>query len=187
MSIRSPKSGMSPSMLYVHGAEQKEMHLGSMPFTIGRKTGKDLEIPDPRISRDHAEIICEDGAYFVVDGGSKLGTFVNKERVTKHKLVQNDRIEFGIGVGAQLIFDPIAEQSIVAREFLSQISGISTEKSNDLEKLALFLEAARKLNSAGALEEVMVSLIDTTLKLTGAERGFIFLRQPDGSMKMEAA
>ncbi len=188
VSIRAPKTGAFPTLLYVHGAEQKEMQLGPMPFTIGRKTGKDLEIPDPRISRDHAEILCEEGAWYVVDGTSKLGTFVNKERITKHKLVQNDRIEFGIGVGAQLIFDPAAEQSIVAREFLSQISGISvTEKSNDLEKLALFLDAARKLNTTGALDEILLTLIGTTLKLTSAERGFIFLRQADGTMTLAAA
>lgn len=159
-----------------------------MPFTIGRKTGKDLEIPDPRVSRDHAEIVCEDGVYYVTDGGSKLGTFVNKERITaKHKLVQGDRIEFGIGVGAQLIFDPPAEQSIVAREFLSQISSVKTEKANDLEKLALFLDAARKLNTAGALDEILLTLIGTTLKLTHAERGFIFLRQANGEMALAAA
>ena len=187
ITTRAPKSGMFPSLLYVHGAEQKEIHLGPMPFTIGRKTGKDLEIPDPRVSRDHAEIICEDGAYYVVDGGSKLGTFVNKERVTKRKLVQNDRIEFGVGVGAQLIFDPIAEQSIVAREFLSQISSVKTDKANDLEKLALFLDAARKLNTTGALDEILITLIGTTLKLTQAERGFIFLRQPSGELELAAA
>jgi sigma-B regulation protein RsbU (phosphoserine phosphatase) len=159
-----------------------------MPFCIGRKTGKDLEIPDPRISRDHAEIVCEDGDYYVVDTGSKLGTYVNKERVQRRKLVRNDRIEFGVGVGAHLIFDPVAENSVVAREFLSQLSVISVdEKSNDLEKLALFLEAARKLNTSDAFEEILLSLIGTTLKLTGAERGFIFVRQEDGTLALSAA
>jgi sigma-B regulation protein RsbU (phosphoserine phosphatase) len=162
--------------------------LAGVPFTIGRKTGKDLEIPDPRISRDHAEIILEDGHYFIVDAGSKLGTFVNKERVQKKKLTRNDRIEFGVGVGAQLIFDPLLDQSIIAREFLSQISSIGVEqKSSDLEKLALFLEAARKLNTTGALDEILISLIETTLKLTGAERGFIFLRGQEKKLKLSAA
>lgn len=182
--------GIFPKVVFVHGAERREMSLSLMPFTIGRKTGKDLEIPDPRVSRDHAEIVCEDGSFYIIDATSKLGTYVNKERVSgKRKLLRNDRVEFGVGVGAQLIFDPVSDESSVAREFLSQISmkSVATEKTNDLEKLALFLEAARKLNSAGALEEVMVSLIDTTLKLTGAERGFVYLRQPDGIMKMEAA
>lgn len=185
---RAPRVGLFPKLIFVHGLEQKEMVLNQLPFTIGRKTGKMLEIPDPRVSRDHAEIISEEGAYYVVDTGSKLGTFVNKEKVTKRKLVKNDRIEFGVGVGAQLVFDPSNEQSSVAREFLSQISVVSLQdKANDLEKLALFLDAARKLNTAGALDEVLVSLIGTTLKLTGAERGFIFLRNSDRELILSAA
>src|SRR5437868_464727 len=139
---RAPKSGIFPTILFVHGSEQREMAL-SVPFCVGRKTGKDLEIPDPRISRDHAEIILEDGAYYVVDQGSKLGTYVNRERVQKHKLKAGDRVEFGVGVGAQIIFEPIVDQSIVAREFLSQISSIGVQDTgSDLDKLALFLEAA---------------------------------------------
>jgi serine phosphatase RsbU (regulator of sigma subunit)/pSer/pThr/pTyr-binding forkhead associated (FHA) protein len=178
----------TPNALFVHGAEQREYALTALPFTIGRKTGKDLEIPDPRISRDHAEIVNENGAYYIVDCGSKLGTYVNRQRITKHKLQKNDRIEFGIGLGAQLIFEPAGEESSVAREFLSQINSIAVPaKSNDLEKLALFLEAARKLNTAGALDEILITLIGTTLKLTGADRGFIFLRKGDGALQLAAA
>lgn len=176
-----------PTALFIHGAEQREFQLSILPFSIGRKTGKDLEIPDPRISRDHAEIVAEDGSYFIVDLGSKLGTYVNRQKITRHKLAKNDRIEFGIGSGAQLIFEPVHEDSSVAREFLSQINSIVVpEKSNDLEKLALFLNAARKLNSAGALDEILVTLIGTTLKLTGADRGFIFLRKEDGKLQLAA-
>lgn len=177
-----------PTLLFVHGAEQRELVLTPLPFGIGRKTGKDLEIPDPRISRDHAEIILEGADYFVVDPGSKLGTFVNGERIHKKKLAPNDRIEFGVGVGAHLVFAPIGEKSSIAREFLSQISGISVdEKSNDLEKLKVFLEAARKLNTTGALDEILITLIGTTLNLTGAERGFVYVRGDDGVLTLGAA
>src|SRR4029453_17801400 len=124
---RSAKNAMFPSVLFVHGAERREIGFSLMAFTIGRKTGKDLEIPDPRISRDHAEIVCEDGVYFVVDNNSKLGTYVNKERVTKRKLARNDRVEFGVGVGAYVVFDPTTDESSVAREFLSQISVINVQ------------------------------------------------------------
>ncbi len=190
--MQRPATGTTPvgtTILFVHGAERREIPLRNTPFGIGRKTGKDLEIPDPRISRDHAEIVCEEGIYYIVDGNSKLGTFVNKERITKHKLARNDRIEFGVGVGAHVIFDPTTDESSVAREFLSQISVMRVqEKSSDLEKLAMFLNAARKLNTSGALDEILISLIETTLKLTGAERGFVFIR--DGitnKLKMAAA
>jgi len=187
-SIARAASSSQPMLLFVHGAEQRELVLTPLPFGIGRKTGKDLEIPDPRISRDHAEIVLEGSDYYVVDPGSKLGTFVNGERVSKKKLAPNDRIEFGVGVGAHLVFAPIGEKSSIAREFLSQISGISVdEKSNDLEKLKVFLEAARKLNTTGALDEILITLIGTTLNLTGAERGFVYVRGDDGVLTLGAA
>lgn len=182
------RGNLFPALLFVNGAERKELTLSLQPFSVGRKTGKDLEIPDPRVSRDHAEIICEEGEFYIIDQGSKLGTYVNKQRVKRQKLQRNDRIDFGIGVTAYAIFDPAAEESSVAREFLSQISVIAVkQESSDLEKLALFLEAARKLNTTGALEEILLSLIQTTLKLTGADRGFIFLRNPDASLFLAAA
>src|SRR5712671_642441 len=182
------RGNLFPSLLFVNGAERKEHTLSLQPFSVGRKTGKNLEIADPRVSRDHAEIICEEGEYYIIDQGSKLGTYVNKQRVKRQKLQRNDRIDFGIGVISYAVFDPAAEESSVAREFLSQISVIAVkQESSDLEKLALFLEAARKLNTTGALEEILLSLIQTTLKLTGADRGFIFLRNPDASLFLAAA
>jgi sigma-B regulation protein RsbU (phosphoserine phosphatase) len=185
---RSPAAAAAfPTLLYNCGAEQREYPLSAGTFSIGRRAGKDLEIADPRVSRDHADIVFEDGSYYVVDAGSKLGTFVNKEKVTRKKLEKNDRIEFGVGTGAEVVFDGGRDQSSMAREFLSHIGNVALQdKQSDLEKLALFLEAARKLNTAGALEEIFISLIDTTLRLTGAERGFVFTRARDGKLKLTA-
>src|SRR5262249_19346608 len=88
---------------------------------------------------------------------------------------------------AYVIFNPQHASSNTAREFLSQISGIhiSTE-TTDLEKLTLFLEAARKLNTIGVLDEILVTLLDVTLKLTRAERGYVFLRADDGTLRLAA-
>ena len=49
----SPRTA-APILLYVQGAEQRNIELEHTPFTIGRKTDKDLVIPDSRVSRDHA-------------------------------------------------------------------------------------------------------------------------------------
>jgi serine phosphatase RsbU (regulator of sigma subunit) len=144
-------------------------------------------IPDPRVSREHAHIVAENGEFFVVDQGSKHGTFVNGERVDRRKLVRNDRLEFGARDIAYLIFHPLHATSNTAREFLSQISGIQiAPEASDLEKLTLFLEAARKLNTIGVLDEILVTLIDATLRLTRAERGFIFLRDAEGNLSLAA-
>ena len=157
-----PGSGVFPSLIYVQGNEQRSIVMNRTPFSVGRKVDKDLVIPDPRVSRDHALIVAENGDFFVVDQGSKHGTYVNGERVQRQKLQRNDRVEFGVRDIAYVIFSPQHATSNTAREFLSQISGIqiSTE-TTDLEKLTLFLEAARKLNTIGVLDEILVTLVDT--------------------------
>ncbi len=181
-------SGLFPTLIFVQGNEQRTINLDHSPYSVGRKVDKDLVIADPRVSRDHALVVSENGAFFVVDQGSKHGTFVNGERVQRQKLERNDRLEFGVRDVAYVIFHPLHMQSSnTAREFLSQISGIhiSTE-TTDLEKLTLFLEAARKLNTIGVLDEIFVTLLDATLKLTRAERGYVFMKNEDGNLRLAA-
>src|SRR2546425_2858474 len=183
----SPGSGVFPVLVFVQGNEQRNMSLDHTPFTVGRKVDKDLVIADPRVSRDHAIIASENGQFYVLDQGSKHGTFVNGERIQRKTLERNDRVEFGVRDVSYVIFNPQHATSNTAREFLSQISGmhISTE-TTDLEKLTLFLEAARKLNTTGVLDEILVTLLEATLKLTRAERGYVFMKAEDGNLRLAA-
>ncbi len=174
----------------MQGGEQRSIKIERSPFTIGRKTDKDLVIADPRISRDHAEIVMQGDEVMLVDVGSRHGTYVNGAKVERQKLQPNDRVEFGARGGPYLVFSPNAPTTSTAREFLSQISGIAVPSggaTSDLEKLTLFLDAARKLNTTGVLEEILITLIETALNLTGAERGFVFLREPDGRLQLTVA
>ncbi|HTR66333.1 MAG TPA: SpoIIE family protein phosphatase [Terriglobales bacterium] len=189
--ITAPRADSSsaafPTLVFVQGNEQRTITLDHSPYTVGRRVDKDLVIADPRVSRDHASIVSEDGQFFVVDQGSKHGTYVNGQNVQRQKLERSDRLEFGVRDTIYVVFDPHHASTNTAREFLSQISGIkiSTETS-DLEKLTMFLDAARKLNSIGVLEEIFLTLLDTTLKLTHAERGYIFLKTDDGGLRLGA-
>src|SRR3954470_6859646 len=85
-----------PELIHFHGGEQSSIVLKRTPFKVGRKTENDLVIGDARVSREHAQLIEENGDYYVVDNQSKHGTFVNGERVEgRRKLFRNDRMEFG--------------------------------------------------------------------------------------------
>src|SRR3954452_9642903 len=127
-------SGVFPSLIFVHGSEQKTLALDHTPFSVGRKMDKDLVIADPRVSRDHALLISENGKIFVEDQGSKHGTFVNGERVERKQLEPNDRVEFGAPDTIFAIFHQ--DKSNTARDFLSQISEIHiSSEISDLEKL----------------------------------------------------
>src|SRR5438876_11321563 len=116
-------SGVFPSLIFVQGTEQRTLYLDHSPFTVGRKMEKDLVIADPRVSRDHAVIVSDNGQFFVEDQGSKHGTFVNGERVQRKNLERNDRLEFGVRDVAYVIFNPEHATSNTAREFLNETSG----------------------------------------------------------------
>src|SRR6202161_2940290 len=184
---KSSGSGVFPALVLVQGNEQRNIVLNRTPFSVGRKVDKDLVIADPRVSRDHALITLEENGFFLVDQGSKHGTFVNGERVQKQKLERHDRLEFGARDSTYAIFNPAHGTSNTAREFLSQISGIQiSQEATDLEKLTLFLEAARKLNTAGVLDEILVTMLEVTLRLTRAERGYVFMKDDEGKLRLAA-
>jgi len=182
--------GSTPSLLFLHGSEERKLTLQKGIFSIGRKTENDLVISDPRVSREHAIIVQEVDGFYLVDKGSKLGTYVNGNRVERQKLKRNDKLEFGVRGEAFALFDPDKPVSTPSSSaLLSQLSvwkPASASATSDLETLTLFLEAARKLNTSTVLEEVLVTLIDATLRLTKAERGYVFLKQEDGSLQLFA-
>jgi serine phosphatase RsbU (regulator of sigma subunit) len=185
-SHHSSGSGVFPALVFVQGSEQKSIVLNRTPFTVGRKVDKDLVIADPRVSRDHAQIMQAGQDFFLEDLGSKHGTFVNGERIQRQRLERGDRLEFGARDSAYILFNPAHATSNTAREFLSQISGAIRPESSELETLRWFLEAARKLNTSGVLDEILITMLDVTLKITNAERAYVFFKEDDGSLRLAA-
>lgn len=81
--------------------------LGSHPLVkpvsvLGRSRECDIVVPDLNVSRQHAEIRLEGGAYWLVDLASTNGTMVNGKRVKRVKLENGDRIEAG---SSELVFE----------------------------------------------------------------------------------
>jgi len=68
---------------------------------IGRSKDCDIQVPDPNISRRHAEVRQEGSAYWVVDLDSTNGMEVNGRRLKRAKLRQGDRIMLG---STELVF-----------------------------------------------------------------------------------
>src|SRR5690349_6906137 len=67
---------------------------------IGRAPDCDVrfdQVKDPKVSNHHAELLLEEGNWFVVDTASTNGTLINGRRVTKHRLSSGDKLQIGSG------------------------------------------------------------------------------------------
>ena len=66
-------------------------------MTVGRDKNSDIVLTDLRVSRNHAMVRrIGHGDYYLVDGGSANGSFINKNRVTMPTLLKNgDCISIG--------------------------------------------------------------------------------------------
>lgn len=71
--------------------------IGSSCWTVGRSEDNNFIIPDRWISRNHAMLqSTESGEFYLIDLGSRNGTFVNSRRVNIPVTIRNrDRITFG--------------------------------------------------------------------------------------------
>ena len=78
-----------------------------LPFVIGRTEGA-LLIPDPNISRKHAQISYDATlrAYFINDMNSSNGTYVNSKRIMPGQTIQlSNGMVIGLGPSITLRFD----------------------------------------------------------------------------------
>ena len=62
---------------------------------IGRSPDCDVFLDDVTVSRRHAEIVREEGAFVIRDLGSLNGTFVNRHRIESSVLSADDEVQIG--------------------------------------------------------------------------------------------
>lgn len=148
-------------------------------FRIGRRTAADLSVPEPDVSKEHAEIVHEHGTYVLRDCGSRFGTRVNDLVLdAPHVLAHGDRIQLGRN-GVEIVFVTDAETDSGLLE--------ATGSGANLGHLAAILNGLRALGSGRVLDEVLTLVVDSALDVTAAERGFIMLANADGALEPKVA
>lgn len=88
--------------------EGKEWVVDSPHFVIGRSETASLPLfGDPAVAANHATIVRQQGSYFLFDGGSPIGTYVNGQRVQQVPLfhgaeigIAGYRLQFLMKVGS---------------------------------------------------------------------------------------
>jgi sigma-B regulation protein RsbU (phosphoserine phosphatase) len=163
------------------GDHTRTVPIDPLPFTIGRQADRHLSLQNAQVSRQHAIIHRDAEGFLIQDMGSSHGTLVNGVRTDLARLKAGDRIQLGTS-GTVLLFINAQEQTST-RALLSRLSGDAAD--SELEKLSLFLQAAQSFNNTRVLHDILSTMVEYTLRLTGAERGFVFLGDSPSTLRLE--
>lgn len=78
---------------------------GMTPLVLGRRNANIL-LTDHNVSRQHAQLLVREGAWWIIDLRSTNGTFINGSRLSQaHKLEHGDQLQVGRSV---MVFQSIA-------------------------------------------------------------------------------
>jgi phosphoserine phosphatase RsbU/P len=159
---------------------RRVIHIDKPVFSIGRRSGNDLQLVGSDVSRDHAEIALDNDRFLLRDRGSRYGTYVNGEGVSEHELKHGDLVRLGRSGGAELVFllDDATQSPASSDKHTTSAVG-------DLRQVAALLEGLRALGSGRVLDEVLALVMDSALEVTGAERGFIMLASGENENELE--
>jgi sigma-B regulation protein RsbU (phosphoserine phosphatase) len=171
MAGAAPGAGAASLIVLDPSGGRRRVPIHTLPFRIGRHGDNHLVLHDSRISRSHARIVEEAGAYVIEDLGSRHGVFVNGIRVERQLLRPSDRIEFGFPDSYQLLF------SVEAAELERRLEQVP---AGGLGRLRSLVEVARALETSLTPDDVLAALVEAAVTITGAERGFLLLRGEQG-------
>jgi len=157
------------------GGHQVQVSLEPVPFRIGRHEENHLVLRDGRTSRQHAQIVFDGTRYILEDVGSRHGLFVNGRRIKQHRLENSDKIEFGVPDSYHVLFQPDASELSRLVESTELLTPAALVGSN-LGKLKAVLEIGRTLQNSYSMDDVLNAVLDAALAATGADRGFLFLK-----------
>jgi len=154
-------------------------------FTIGRSSDNSLVMGQMGISRSHAEVVVQNEEYLLRDLGSKQGTYLNGTRVEESHLENGDRVQLGGPQGLSLEFHE--------GDLLQSLLGVSDSKARinlsvrGFKEVGMLFAAFQALSSIPVLDDLLALVVDTAIELTGAERGFIMLKEESGDLTFRCA
>ena len=133
------------------------------PFSIGSDATGDLVLDEPGIAPRHAQIVLLGGAYRLIPAAAGAGLVLDGATIPSsgRRLVQGSMIGFG--------------SSCLALRFLVE-GGRRIDRE---DRLSTLMDVARTITSSLKVDEVLERVIEGAVRFSGAERGYLFLKEGD--------
>lgn len=157
---------------------------------LGRYNSCDFILDQPAASREHAQILCRDGIYYLEDLDSRNGTYVNERRVeSRVRLAHHDLIRICdflcrfIEVAPlptpvpTLLLEPEPEGDDSSTVEVSVSSDEVQLDAHSGERLQALLDISNQLSKTLDPDALFAALVDRLFELyRQAERGFVLIR-----------
>jgi two-component system, cell cycle response regulator len=99
-------------------------------FKLGRHTTSDIMLEDDGVSRRHARLLREDDGYVLEDLGSANGTFVQGEKVARHRLHDGDVFQLGPNVMFRYAYTDASQQRMLQKLYEASVRDALTGAYN---------------------------------------------------------
>jgi predicted component of type VI protein secretion system len=159
-----------PSLVIRRGMKtglQYRLDPGRPRIRLGRDATNQVQILDKKASREHAEIVFEDGEFVLRDKGSSNGTWLNSDRLEEEKALEDgDRIRIG---GVILEFTDDVDDEIEDAEVIEEAEEIEgAEKAAEGEEEPP-VEVSVEVEEAGAEDAADVEVLAEVEEKTDAK------------------
>jgi serine phosphatase RsbU (regulator of sigma subunit) len=154
--------------------------LGPDTTSIGRQPDVDVYLESLAVSRQHARLLYDQGAWLIEDLGSSNGTWINGERINQRRTVtEQDAIQIGPYLLA-LRPDRPASLSDTNSCIRAQVDAVPSNQTliggNAAHKLQVVLEITQHLGHTLELDPLLNQLLDQLFRLfPQADRGLVML------------
>lgn len=105
--------------------------------TLGRSNNNDYIIRDPFLSSEHAEFIVNEGVVYIIDKGSKNGTFVNEQRIDKKEFALSNGDRITVGQLSFVLVIPADGLGKKLPDYASEYSAESSSKDKTASELSI--------------------------------------------------
>jgi transcriptional regulator with GAF, ATPase, and Fis domain len=145
-------------------------------ITIGRELSNDVHLAEPDVTEHHAQIVF-DGRDFQFEELDKRGEIlINGKKKRRARLVHGDRIVLGSSQLSFSIFSELPELGSASDDAASVEGRMGREvEVAGVRRLQSFSE---KLMTSRSVDELLESLLDDVIEITGAGRGVVLLVDP---------
>jgi transcriptional regulator with GAF, ATPase, and Fis domain len=148
--------------------------------TVGRALGNDVAIPSHGLAETHIQILFDGRDFNLEEVDKQAEILVNGKKKRRARLVHGDRLTLGdVEVGFSVFDEPqkvTRPQDTLDQRAPASISETQLHVTNQqIAGLRKLYEFSEKLMMMKDIDQLLESMLDAVIEVTGAEKGLILL------------